>query len=104
MSEELSLTEEEKEHIETMGLLHDIGKIGIPDSILNKPGKLTDEEFEVIKTHPAQGRSILRDIKKLDAIAQWLACHHERWDGRGYSKDERRRNYLHERIVCIADT
>lgn len=105
MSDELNLTEEDKEHIETMGLLHDIGKIGIPDSILNKPGKLTDEEFEVIKTHPAQGRSILRDIKKLDAIAQWLACHHERWDGRGYPARMKGEEIpFSARIVAIADT
>lgn len=105
MAEALGVSEEGQELIETMGLLHDIGKIGIPDSILLKPGRLTEEEFEIIKTHPQQGKTILKDIKKLNAIAQWLACHHERWDGRGYPyKIKGEQIPFSARIVAIADT
>ncbi len=105
MAEAMGIGEEGQELIETMGLLHDIGKIGIPDSILNKPGRLTEEEFEVIKTHPEQGKIILKDIKKLNSIAQWLACHHERWDGRGYPYHFKGEQIpFSARIVAIADT
>ena len=66
------------------GLLHDIGKIGIDDAVLRKPGKLTDEEYEHIKTHVSVGHKILRDLRKLDEVLPVVLHHHESWDGKGY--------------------
>jgi PAS domain S-box-containing protein/putative nucleotidyltransferase with HDIG domain len=65
-------------------LLHDIGKMGVPDHILLKPGKLTDEEWEIIKRHPVVARNLLRPIKYLEQAIDIPYCHHERWDGSGY--------------------
>ena len=70
--------------IRVAGLLHDVGKIGIPDQILRKPGKLTDDEFEVVKQHVALGDMIVRDLPDIDTIRAGIRHHHERWDGRGY--------------------
>jgi putative nucleotidyltransferase with HDIG domain len=65
-------------------LLHDVGKIGIDDSILNKPGKLTDEEYEIIKSHPVIGYNILKDINGMEKVLNVVKHHHERYDGKGY--------------------
>ncbi|HEU0129933.1 MAG TPA: HD domain-containing phosphohydrolase [Mycobacteriales bacterium] len=65
-------------------LLHDVGKVGIPESILCKPGPLTDEEYEVMKTHPLIGVQIVAPIAFLENSVEIIRCHHERWDGRGY--------------------
>ena len=65
-------------------LLHDVGKVGIPESILCKPGPLTDEEYEVMKTHPLIGVQIVAPIQFLGTAVDVIRCHHERWDGRGY--------------------
>lgn len=80
----LGKSEEEQENIYIAGLLHDIGKIGIPGSIINKPTRLTDEEYAVIKTHPGIGAEILEGITELPNIAIGAHYHHERYDGRGY--------------------
>lgn len=97
--------EEFLEEIETAGLLHDIGKIGVPESILCKPGKLTDEEFEIMKSHPHKGKKMLNGIKKLNAVAEWLSTHHERWDGRGYPNGLKGTEIpITARIIAIADT
>jgi HD-GYP domain-containing protein (c-di-GMP phosphodiesterase class II) len=66
------------------GLLHDIGKIGISDAVLRKPGKLDDAEYEHIKTHAEIGHKILIDLKKLDEVLPVVLHHHESWDGQGY--------------------
>lgn len=66
------------------GLLHDIGKVGIPDSILRKPGPLTRAEFDTIKTHPEIGGRICDATRGLEVVGQIVRCHHERWDGMGY--------------------
>jgi HD-GYP domain-containing protein (c-di-GMP phosphodiesterase class II) len=66
------------------GLVHDIGKIGIADSVLRKPGRLTEAEFEHIKLHPELGYKILKDIKQLSDVLPVVLHHHEQWDGRGY--------------------
>ena len=66
------------------GMLHDVGKIGVPNAIINKPGKLTDEEYEVMKSHPAIGAQILEKITTIPHIATGAHWHHERYDGRGY--------------------
>ena len=76
--------ENEQEQVYMIGLLHDVGKIGIPDTILNKPGKLTNEEFAIIKTHPSIGAEILKNITEFPEISHGARWHHERYDGRGY--------------------
>ena len=70
--------------ITTASALHDIGKIGIPDNIINKPGKLTDEEFKVIKGHTLTGAKILSEIKSAPELIYGAKYHHERYDGSGY--------------------
>ena len=72
------------ELLETGGKLHDIGKIGVPEEILNKPGRLTDDEFDVIKSHPVIGEQIIRPLDFLAEARPIVRNHHERWDGRGY--------------------
>ena len=72
------------ETVRTAGLLHDVGKIGIPDAVLRKPGKLTEEEYEIVKQHVALGDSIVRNIDNLDQVRAGIRHHHERWDGSGY--------------------
>lgn len=67
-------------------LLHDVGKLMVPDLVLNKPGALTDDEWEVMRAHPARGRSILEGIAFLDVAREIVYCHHERWDGKGYPR------------------
>ena len=84
------LTEADIALITTASSLHDIGKVGIPEEILNKPGRLTDEEFKIMKTHSEIGASLIRDMRfpkdKPLVHTAWEICrwHHERWDGKGY--------------------
>ena len=75
---------EDRSSLRLAGLLHDIGKIGIPDSILTKPGPLTADEREVIKRHPAMGYEVLAPLVEHENVRTWVYQHHERWDGRGY--------------------
>ncbi|MDE7210197.1 MAG: diguanylate cyclase [Lachnospiraceae bacterium] len=84
IAEELGYGEEYVNNVRYIGLLHDIGKIGIPDSILNKPGKLTDEEFELMKRHVEIGGNILKDNRMIKDLSDGARYHHERYDGRGY--------------------
>jgi diguanylate cyclase (GGDEF)-like protein len=70
--------------IQVAGLLHDVGKIGIPDGILRKPGKLTDAEYDIVKQHVALGDMIVRDVPDIDLVRAGIRHHHERWDGDGY--------------------
>lgn len=76
--------EKQQEKIFVMGLLHDVGKIGVPDEVINKPGRLTDEEFACIKKHPAIGYKILSNIKEMPELSAGARFHHERYDGNGY--------------------
>ena len=86
-------------------LLHDVGKIGIDDQILNKPGKLTVEEFDTIKTHPQIGYNILKDIKNLENILPIVHYHHERYDGKGYPDGKKAEELsLDVFIVQLADS
>ncbi len=95
---------ERQEEIYMMGLLHDVGKIGVPDEVINKPGKLTDEEFAKIKTHPGRGARILENIKEMPKLATGARWHHERYDGRGYPDGLAGENIPEEaRIIAVAD-
>ena len=78
------VSEEDRASLRLASLLHDVGKIGIPDSILQKPGPLTPAEREVINTHPQMGYEVLRDVQMKEEIRLWVLQHHERWDGKGY--------------------
>lgn len=84
LAEKMGYSGERLEQLQYAALLHDIGKIGIPNEIINKTSKLTDEEYEVIKTHPAIGGNILKEITEIPDIAIGARWHHERYDGRGY--------------------
>lgn len=74
----------EQQDIYYIGLLHDIGKIGVPDNIINKPGRLTEEEYQIIRQHPVIGSDILKTISQIPAIVTGARWHHERYDGMGY--------------------
>ena len=84
LAQRLGLEPEFVRSIHTAGLLHDIGKIGIPDPILRKPGKLTAAEYEIVKQHVALGDMIVRDVPDIDLVRAGIRHHHERWDGDGY--------------------
>ncbi len=84
IAEEIGLNHEQLDAMKIAGLLHDLGKIGVPDAILNKPGSLTQEEREVINRHPSVGGNILRRTPQLELILPAVLFHHERWDGAGY--------------------
>ena len=84
IGEALKLSDTELSELELAGLLHDIGMIGIPEDILNKPGKLDDEEYDQIKKHVITGIKILEDIKQLRSVIRIVSLHHERYDGKGY--------------------
>jgi diguanylate cyclase (GGDEF)-like protein/putative nucleotidyltransferase with HDIG domain len=81
---QLGLDDELRRTIHLAGLLHDVGKIGIPDHLLRKPSKLTAEEFDVFKQHVALGDAIVRDIPNVELVRSGIRHHHERWDGKGY--------------------
>ncbi len=92
------------ERVHIAGLVHDVGKIGVPEAVLSKPGRLTDEEFDLIKKHPEIGVRILRDIPNFDDIIPGVMSHHERFDGRGYPQRLAGLEIpLFGRIVGIAD-
>jgi putative nucleotidyltransferase with HDIG domain len=84
IAQELGFSEKEVKDIRSVALLHDIGKIGVPDAVLNKPGKLTDEEYRLMKQHTIVGSEILKDIKMVPGIDIGARYHHERYDGKGY--------------------
>lgn len=84
LARKMGYSGEELERLHYAALLHDIGKIGIPREIINKPSKLTDEEYEIIKTHPSIGENILKEITEIPDIAIGARWHHERYDGKGY--------------------
>ena len=86
LGKRIHLTDAELAQLELLCLLHDIGKIGIPLEILNKPGKLADQEWAVLRTHPEKGYQIAMSSDELKSIAEMILYHHERWDGNGYPK------------------
>lgn len=101
----LNMPEHDCKEIRSAGLLHDIGKIAIQEHILNKPGKLTQEEFEEIKKHPEIGYRIICSSNDMLDIADYILSHHERWDGRGYPRGLKGEEIpLQSRMIAIADT
>jgi putative nucleotidyltransferase with HDIG domain len=87
------------------GLMHDIGKIGIAENILNKPEALTDEESEEMKKHPEIGYRILLSVPEFSEVAESILAHHERWDGKGYPQGLKGEEIpLQARIITVADT
>ena len=93
-----------QDEVYMMGLLHDVGKIGVPDAVINKPARLTDEEFELIKRHPMQGFRILSKIQEKPQLASGARWHHERFDGRGYPDGLAGADIPEEaRIIAVAD-
>jgi PAS domain S-box-containing protein len=101
----MGMDERELEDLRIAGLLHDIGKIGTYDALLDKPGRLTDEEYEVVKAHPEKSARLLSPIRQLRHIIPWIRHHHERWDGKGYPEGLKGEDIpLHSRILAVADT
>ncbi len=98
------LSDKDINDVYMMGLLHDVGKIGVPDAIINKPAKLTDEEFEIIKNHPVMGARILKNIKEMPKLAMGARWHHERFGGGGYPDNIKGEEIPYEaRIIAVAD-
>ncbi len=105
LGEELGLTAEEKKVLQWAAVLHDIGKIGIPESILNKPGPLDEDEYREVKDHPLKGDTILEPLAQLSGSLPGILHHHERWDGKGYPEGLKgERIPLPSRIIAVADT
>ena len=104
LGHEIGIEEEAMRDLELGSLLHDIGKIGVPDSILRKPAKLNRQEWNKMKLHPLHGHRILRNIPFLKGAARIVLEHHERWDGKGYPNKLRGNEiYLGARIFAVAD-
>ena len=105
LAHQIGLDEAFIETLRVAGLLHDVGKIGIPDPILRKPGRLTADEFRVLKQHVALGDSIVRDLPDIDVIRAGIRHHHERWDGKGYLDGlDAKAIPLVARLLAVADT
>ena len=96
--------EKQLNDIYMMGMLHDVGKIGVPSAVINKPGRLTDEEFDIIKQHPVIGYNILENIEEMPSLSTGARWHHERYDGRGYPDGIEGDEIPEEaRIIAVAD-
>jgi response regulator RpfG family c-di-GMP phosphodiesterase len=101
----MGLTEEEVSDVEQVALLHDIGKIGVGDAMLNKPGPLTDPEWELMRMHPVIGEEIVASTKGLAHLAPAIRAEHERWDGKGYPDGLKGEEIpLASRIILVCDT
>lgn len=104
IAEKLGYDDEQRENLRKAALLHDIGKIGVPDSVLNKPAKLTDEEYAIMKQHVTIGGDILKDFTLISNVQDGAMYHHERWDGKGYVKGLKGEEIPEwARIIGIAD-
>jgi putative nucleotidyltransferase with HDIG domain len=104
LAQTIGLSDHDVERIYMAGILHDVGKIGVPEAVLQKPGKLTPEEFDQMKKHPEIGARILADIKQIKDIIPGVLHHHERYDGKGYPANLSGENIpLMGRILCLAD-
>jgi putative nucleotidyltransferase with HDIG domain len=101
---EMGFSEETMRVIRIGALLHDVGKIGVPEDVLRKPGKLTDEEYEVMKRHPQLGALIVAGMPGMEAIVDIVRSHHERWDGKGYPDALAAENIpVLGRLLAVAD-
>ncbi|HOJ88883.1 MAG TPA: HD-GYP domain-containing protein, partial [Pseudothermotoga sp.] len=105
IAKRLGLSEKICNRIKTACLLHDVGKIGVPDYILNKPEKLSDDEFKMIKSHSTKSEELLRTVSVFkNKEAKWVRHHHERWDGLGYPDGLKGEEIpLPSRIIAAAD-
>ncbi|MGH9691963.1 MAG: HD domain-containing phosphohydrolase [Candidatus Acidiferrales bacterium] len=105
IGEGMGMNEEDLDRLRIAALLHDVGKIGVDDRVLKKPGKLTDEEFELMKQHTIKGANIMRPVAQLKDVLPGIELHHERMDGNGYPYGLRgERIPLMARIIAVADT
>jgi diguanylate cyclase (GGDEF)-like protein/putative nucleotidyltransferase with HDIG domain len=105
LAEAIGLSPEDVSRVSTAALLHDIGKIGVPDKVLNKKGKLSKEDWEAIKSHPRLGANIVGNIPNLVACVSSILHHHERWDGGGYPEGLKGEEIsIEARILAIADS
>ena len=105
IAKEMGFEGEELDRIYYIALLHDCGKIGVPDNILGKPGRLTDEEFKIIKSHTVRGGEILSSFKSLENAGEGALYHHERYDGKGYPEGLKGEDIpLIARMICVADS
>ena len=105
LAQRLGESKETVKKFYNVALLHDIGKIGMPEAILNKAGKLTPEEYEIVKKHPVSGYEILKNVKIQEDIAAGAHYHHERWDGKGYPDGLKETDIPWvARIISVADT
>lgn len=101
----IGMDDRQVERVHICGLLHDVGKIGVPEAVLTKPGRLTDAEFRLVKLHPELGFGILKDIPQLQDILPGVLHHHERWDGAGYPQGLAGENIPRiARLIGLADT
>jgi diguanylate cyclase (GGDEF)-like protein/PAS domain S-box-containing protein len=104
VGQKIKLTQEQIDDLALLATLHDIGKVGIDEKILNKPGSLTDEEWEEMRKHPEIGYRIAMASPELMSIAEYILCHHERWDGTGYPRGLKGQQIpLLSRIIAITD-
>ncbi|MDO8886598.1 HD domain-containing phosphohydrolase [Candidatus Oleimmundimicrobium sp.] len=105
IADKIDFSEEDKRTIKSAGLLHDIGKIGIKEDILNKPGGLTKEEYDIVKTHPYIAVQILGQISNLKDVIPIIYHHHEKYDGKGYLKKLKGEEIpLGARILAVVDS
>ncbi len=105
IGKKLGLDGEDLEILRWASILHDVGKIGMPESILKKPGRLTPDEYEIMKTHPERGYQVLSPIRQLSAASQAVRAHHEWYDGNGYPMGLKGEEIpLRARIIAVADT
>lgn len=101
---EIGLNEEQIQAVKWAAILHDIGKIGVPDEILRKPGPLTEEEWEIMELHPEIGAKIVTPVKKLASVAPIIRAHHERYDGTGYPRGLKGRSIpIESRVLSVVD-
>lgn len=104
LAQKMGIADEQMAQIRYGALLHDIGKLGLPDAVLFKPGRLTEEERKVMQQHPVLGYNLLSGISFLQPALDIVYCHHERWDGSGYPRGLKREEIpLSARIFAVVD-
>ena len=105
IAHKMGIAEEWIQAIHIAAHLHDIGKMGVPDFVLNKTGKLTESEFDLMKSHSRIGFNIIKKLPILEEISQYILYHHERWDGKGYPERIKGKDIpLGARIIAVSDT